>query len=126
MKVIAFILAFILCFVGSAIGENVATPTDMEELIEIDDDDWGTIEITFERKVFISINKEPKFLGDEMILTAILIDFQPEDKYIIYWQYSTDEINWINIDHEHQQNLTIIIDNNNYQYGWRVLIKLEE
>ena len=122
MKFIAFVLVFVLCFIGSAMIENVATPTD---LVEIEDEDWGTIEIQFERRVFISTDKEPKYLGDEMILVATLIDFQPEDRYMIYWQYSEDGENWIDIENEHQQTITIIMNTVNCHYWWRVLIKLE-
>ena len=123
MKFIALILVFVLCFIGSAISESVATPTD---LIEIEDEDWGTIEIQFERRVFISTDKEPQYLGDEMILVATLIDFQPEDRYMIYWQYSEDGENWIDIENEHQQTITIIMDTINCHYWWRVVVTLEE
>ena len=133
MRFIALILAFILCFVGSAISEDIATPTDIpideeedEELFTIEDDDWGEIEIEFERRVFISMEKEPKYLGDEMSLVATLIDFQPEDRYTIYWQYSEDELNWTSVEDEHQQIFTVILDSINCHYSWRVLIKLEE
>jgi len=127
MKLIAFILVFIFCFVGGAISENVATPTDLDEvLVEIEDDDWGEIEIQFERRVFISTDKEPQYLGDEMILVATLIDFQPEDRYTITWQYSEDTENWIDIENEHQQTITIIMDTINCHYWWRVVVTLEE
>lgn len=126
MKVMAFILAFIFCFMSCAICEDAATPTDLKEITEIEDDDWGIVEISFERKVYISVDKQPEFLGDVMSLTAILVDFQPEDKYIIYWQYSTDKVTWNNIENEHEQILTVIINNTNCNYMWRVLIVLEE
>ena len=127
MRFIALIIAVILCFVGSAMSEVVATPTDLDEkLFEFNDDDWGEIRIEFERKVFITMEKEPKYLGDEMTLIATLIDFQPEDRYRIYWQYSNDEINWTNIEDEHLQTFTIVIDKTNCNYWWRVLIEMEE
>lgn len=127
MRFIALIITFILCFVGSAMSEGVATPTDLDEkLFEFNDDDWGEIHIEFERKVFITMEKEPKYLGDEMTLIATLIDFQPEDRYRIYWQYSNDEINWTNIEDEHLQTFTIVIDKTNCNYWWRVLIEMEE
>ena len=127
MKFIAFILVFVLCFIGSAMSESVATPTDLDEkLFELNDDDWGEIHIEFERRVFITMEKEPKYLGDEMTLIATLIDFQPEDRYRIYWQYSNDEINWTNIEDEHLQTFTIVIDKTNCNYWWRVLIEMEE
>lgn len=122
MKFIVLILVFVLCFIGSAMSESVATPTD---LVEIEDDDWGTIEIPFERRVFISTDKEPQYLGDEMILVAILVDFQPEDRYMIYWQYSEDDENWIDIENEHQQTITIIMNAVNCHYWWRVVVQIE-
>ena len=108
-------------------SENAATPTDLieEELVEIDDDDWGKIDIEFERQVFLTIGKDPQYLGDEMILIATLINFKPEDNYEIFWQYSTDENLWIPIEGEHEQTLTVTIDKNNYDYWWRVSIKME-
>ena len=120
-KLIALLLA-LTCLFGSAMSDSPATPTD---LVEFTDDDWGSIDIPFERKVFISMDKKPRYIGDEMSLTAVLVDFQPEDKYIIYWQYSDDKIKWNNLENEHEQTLTIITDNINYHYWWRVLIDME-
>ena len=75
-RFIAFLIT-LLMICGSAICEDVATPTDLieEDLVEIEDDDWGKIEITFERRVYISMDKEPEYLGDTMILVATLVDF---------------------------------------------------
>lgn len=126
-KLIALLIALI-CLFGSAVSESPATPTDLieEELVEIDDDDWGEIDIEFERQVFLTIGKDPQYLGDEMILIATLVNFKPEDNYEIFWQYSTDENLWIPIDGEHEKTLTVIIDKNNYDYWWRVSVKMEE
>ena len=126
-KFIALVIAFVILCCGSAISENAATPTDLieEELVEIDDDDWGEIDIEFERQVFLTIGKDPQYLGDEMILIATLVNFKPEDNYEIFWQYSTDENLWIPIDGEHEKTLTVIIDENNYDYWWRVSIQME-
>ncbi len=126
-RFMAFLLAMICLWCGSAVSEYAATPTDLEEeLVEIDDEDWGEIEIEFERKVYISMETEPHYIGDEMRLVATLIDFQPEDKYRIYWQFSLDGLTWTNIEGEHQQTITIVIDNKNYKYWWRVLVEMEE
>jgi len=101
-KLIALLIALI-CLFGSAVSESPATPTDLiEDYIEIEDDDWGKISIEFERRVYISIDKEPQFAGDTMILTATLVDFQPEDRYRIYWQYSIDQVTWFDIEGEHK------------------------
>lgn len=124
-KFIALVIAFLILCCGSAISENAATPTDIEELVEIEDDDWGEINIEFERQVFLTIGKDPQYLGDEMILIATLVNFKPEDNYEIFWQYSADENLWIPIDGEHEKTLTVIIDENNYDYWWRVSVKME-
>lgn len=127
-KFMALLLILCLLCSGSAISD-VATPTDLEEeeLIEIDDDDWGEVNpVLFDRRVFISMEKPPEYFGDTMTLVAVLMDFQPNDQYTIYWQQSTDEINWLNIDGEHQQTYTVIIDETNYLNSWRVLIVMEE
>lgn len=103
-KFIALVMAFLILCCGSAMSEDAATPTDLieEELVEIDDDDWGEISIEFERRVYISMDKEPQFAGDTMILVATLVDFQPQDRYRIYWQYSFDQITWYDIEGEHE------------------------
>lgn len=149
MRLIALILAFVLCFVGSAISDNIATPTDIEEsvieekeiieeikeektieeispteeLVTIEDEDWGNIEIEFERKVYISITHEPHYIGDKISFVATLIDFQPTDEYIIYWQYSKDKVHWINVENEHKKTFTVTITGINYKYWWRVLVE---
>lgn len=124
-KFIALVIAFLILCCGSAMSEDAATPTDIEELVEIEDDDWGEINIEFERQVFLTIGKDPQYLGDEMILIATLVNFKPEDNYEIFWQYSADENLWIPIDGEHEKILTVIIDENNYDYWWRVSVKME-
>ena len=122
-KFIVFFLAIIMCFVGSA---HAASPTDLEEeLVVIEDDDWGEITITFDRKAFLTISKEPQFFGDEMILVVTLIDFHPTDRYQIYWQNSVDGTHWTSLSNEHQRTLTIIIDRINYAYWWRALVEVE-
>ena len=127
-KFIALVIAFMILCCGSAISEDAATPTDLveEELVEIEDDDWGEISITFERRVYISMDKEPQYLGDTMTLTATLVDFQDDDVYTIYWQYSSDQIDWNNVDGEHTQTFTVTIDATNYMNWWRVLVHLED
>lgn len=124
-RLIILILCLSLCLsIGAA---SPATPTDIDELVEIDDDDWGHIdEEYFERQVFISLEKSPNYLGDTAIFVAILINFKPEDLYTIYWQYSENKTEWTNIENEHSNVLEIIIDKNNCLYYWRVCIKMEE
>ena len=98
-------------------------PEEAKEEIIIEDDDWGEIEIEFERQVFITMDKEPHYIGDEMSFVATLINFQPDDEYIINWQYSKDRVNWINIENEHQQTFTIVVNDINRHYWWRAVVE---
>lgn len=124
-KLIVFLLAFI-CVCGYAIGDSPATPTDLyESYTEIEEDDWGELEIEFERKVYITMDKEPEHLNDEMILVATLVDFQPEDRYRIFWQYSVDGEEWYDVENEHKQTFSIIINETNCHYWWRVMVRME-
>ena len=109
-------------------SEEVIVP---EELVEIEDDDWGHIdEELLPREVHISFLTEPRFFGDEATLVITLINFKPEDEYTIYWQYCTDfntnSPTWITIDGEHDRLYTFTIDKTNYLYGYRVLVQLKE
>ena len=122
-KIIAFILIF-SCICGYALAEDPATPTD---LYEIDDDDWGEITITFERQVYIVGPTGPVSIGDEITLTAILVNFKPEDILEFFWQYSTDEENWYYVEaNGNEQTYTFIITLDNYQYWYRVIVRWEE
>ena len=118
-RIFALLLALLLVF-GISGAEDAATPTDLYEI-----EDWGEIEIEFERSVYLTVEKEPEYFGDEMRLLATLVDFQPDDQYTIYWQYSLDEVEWITLEDENWFTFTIIIDENNYNYWWRVVVKLE-
>ena len=123
-KLIALLLCFV-CLFGYACGESPATPTDLEEFIELEEDDWGQIDIVFERKVYITIDKKPEYIGDTLVLVATLVDFKPDDEYTIYWQYSTDSSEWINLADEHTQKLIVVTNNDNYANWWRVFVKVE-
>ena len=118
-RIFALFLALLLVF-GVSGAEDAATPTDLYEI-----EDWGEIEIEFERSVYLTVEKEPEYFGDEMRLLATLVDFRPDDQYTIYWQYSLDEVEWITLEDENWFTFTIIIDENNYNYWWRVVVKLE-
>ena len=121
-KLVALLLALI-CLFGSAISESAATPTDLEE---IDDDDWGYIDIKFERKVYVSISGLPQY-GDTVILTAVLVDFLPDDIVTFQWQYALDKdsTDWILIEDATEQVYTFILDDINIHYWYRVIVKLE-
>ena len=83
-KLIAFLLCLI-CIFGCACGESPATPTDLiEDYIEIEDDDFGCIDPDLiHRPVFLQWLKEPTYIGEEVTLVAILIDFLPLLCYFI-------------------------------------------
>ena len=130
MKIIALLLAFILCFCiyGSAVSENAATPTDLEEeqeLIEIDDDDWGDIDIEFERQVYIDGPIISANIGDTVVLTAILVNFKESDIIRFEWQYTTDLENWRIIEGANKQNYDFILTEENYYYWYRVRVIVE-
>ena len=121
-RIIALILIFIyIC--SCAIGEEPATPTDLEDYIEIEDDDFGYIEPELlERKVFLTWLTEPSYYYEEVTLIAILMDFLPTDTYTFSWEYSEDCKNWIEIEGEHEQMYTFILDEINVHYYWRVKV----
>ena len=117
------LLQFLLCFcllANIAIGEcSPATPTD---LIEIDDNDYGYIGLSFKREVYIFIEQEPEYIGDEMILIAILVNFNLDDKLTFQWEYSLDGELWEPVENGNEQILTVIIDETNYHYWWKVVV----
>ena len=126
MKRILTILLCFLCIFGLAHGDSFATPTDIEEeLVEFDDDDWGYIDIKFERKVYIVADGEPEHYGDKITLTAVLVDFQEDDVYTFSWQYAVELPDWIFIDNEHEQTYTFILNETNILYWYRVIVELE-
>lgn len=109
----------------------IATSSTMvpEEEVEIEDDDWGHVDdAILPREVHITFLKEPQYFGDESILAATLVNFRFEDSYTIYWQYcedpTADEIEWKDIEGEHSQVYSFILDKTNYTYGYRVLVRV--
>lgn len=102
-----------------------------EEEVVIEDDDWGHVDdAILPREVHITFLKEPQYFGDESILAATLVNFRFEDNYTIYWQYcedpTADEIEWKDIEGEHDQVYKFILDKTNYTYGYRVLVVVVE
>jgi hypothetical protein len=132
MKKLIAILFILICLFGTAYGESSATPTDLEEYeeyCEFEDDDWGYIDIPRERKVYIVIDKDPEYLGDEVTLIAVLVDFLPEDNVTFQWQYATENkenTDWIFIDDANEQSYTFILDEINVNYWYRVMVKVGE
>ena len=123
-KFIALLVACILCFIGSAVGETAATPTDLTDYVEFEDDDYGDITPHLERKVYLDILRYPIYYGDEVELVAILVDFLPEDTYTFVWQESEDGIEWHDIENATHQTYTFIITTENASHLWRVQVIL--
>lgn len=143
-KLIALLLTFI-CLIGVAIGESPATPTDIyeeyvEEIIEEDielddipteymefeDDDAGYIDVPLERKVYIVIDKEPKYMGDTVVFVAVLIDFKPDDIITFEWQYAESETSeWNRIEGATEQTYTFELNGINMHYLYRVVVTWE-
>jgi len=125
-KLVALLLALV-CLFGSAISESAATPTDLEDWIELEDDDFGSIDSELlERRVFLTWLTEPSYYYEEVTLIAVLMDFLPTDTYTFTWEYSEDGENWLEIDGEHEQTYTFIIDEINCHYYWRVKVTWED
>ena len=129
-------LLILLCFfllIGIAVCEVPATPTDLileddyiiEEYDYFDDDDYGYINEHFiPRRVFIDYIDKPLRYGEQVTLVAILMDFLPTDKYFFIWEYSENETIWKEIENEHEQTYSFILDKINCAYYWRVKVIL--
>lgn len=109
-------------------SEEVIVP---EEIVEIAEGDWGYVDPEIiPREVHITFLTEPKYFGDEATIVATLVNFRSEDIYTIYWQYCTDatldEPDWITIEGENSRLYSFIVDKDNYQYGYRVLVQMED
>lgn len=117
-KLLAFILC-LLCILNVAYSESPATPTD---LVEIDDDDWGTIEIIFERKVYIDVDTNDNLVT----MTAILVNFNLDDIVTFHWQYALQIPDWIFIEGATEQTYTFTLDETTINYWFRVMVEWEE
>lgn len=120
-------ISMLLCFLlicGVALGASPATPTDLYETIE--DDDFGHID-NLERQVFLDFLNQPKgYIGEEITLIAILINFKVDDIYTFNWEYSEDGDKWQTLNGVYDQTYTFILDQENYAYWWRVHVTWEE
>ena len=127
-KIIA--LFCILCLLSCAYGDMPATPTDLQDFIELDDNDFGTIdESLLPRQVYLQWLKEPLFIGEEVTLVAILINFLPTDNYTFLWEYALNEQEankniWHIIENANEQIYTFTLNNENCHYYWRVQVTL--
>lgn len=135
-KLIALLLTFI-CLFGIAVGESLATPTDIyekdielddipTEYMEFEDGDAGYIDVPLERKVYIVIDKEPKYMGDIVVFVAVLIDFKPDDIITFEWQYAESETSeWNRIEGATEQTYTFELNGINMHYLYRVVVTWE-
>lgn len=130
-RIAAFLLALLLsfspmCMRTAYAADTPATPTDLyEEIVEFEDDDFGYISPELiERKVYIDFLQEPHYYGDEVILIAILVDFQPEDNPAFEWQYSIDCEEWNVIENENEQTYAFIITHDNADWYYRVVVRI--
>ena len=108
--------------------EPTPEPTEFiseEEQYEIiEDDDYGQIDL--EPQIVIYADKDCYHIGETVTLRANLINFFLVPIYTIYWQYSLDEQEWTNIEGAHDTMYQYVITKDNYQYYWRVLVKVGE
>jgi hypothetical protein len=65
-------------------------------------------------------------MGDTVTLVASLVNFKPEDRYTISWQYSENGQDWFDIMGEDERTYTFILDRINCHYYFRVVVNLEE
>lgn len=103
-----------------------AESSAMAEYMEFDDDDWGYIDITFERQVYITMEEEPQYYGDTVTFIAVLMNFKQEDKVTFQWQYAIKPQEWISIEGANEQTYTFILDKDNVTYWYRVIVELED
>ena len=132
-RLILLLLCIFLCF-SSAIAASRATPTDLEyeeyeEYAYFEDNDPGYINIALERKVYISMGREPEKFGDTVTLTAVLVDFKPDDIVTFQWEYckniDAEKLTWILIEDATKQIYTFILDETNINYWYRVIVETE-
>ncbi len=135
MKQILLILLCFFLFIGIAVCEIPATPTDLiedddyviEEYDYFDDDDYGYINEHFiPTRIFIDYIDKPLNYGEKVTLVVILMDFFTTSKYTFNWEYSLDGIKWKEVEDEHEQTYSFILNEINCDYYWRVKLIIQE
>ena len=124
MKRLLVLLLIFTCIFNYANSESLATPSDLCENFE--PNDWGQINIEFERKVYIDFLQTPIEYGDEAILVAVLVDFHPNDKCEFIWEESENGNEWWTITNENNQTYSFIFDETNAGHYWRVKVNVRE
>jgi len=105
-----------------------ATSIYLEKYAYFEDNDPGYINIKLSRKVFITIDKEPEQIGDEVTLIAVLMDFKSKDNISFQWAYTTEiteKTTWHLIENATQQTYTFVLDETNINYWYCVIVKWE-
>ena len=117
MKRIVAILLFIITLFGCVSAEYV----------EIDDNDFGYIDISLRpRQVFLQWLKDPFYYGEKVSLVAILVNFLPSDTCTFIWEYSIDGNEWNKVNDCNWQICTFTANENTLNYYWRVEVISQE
>lgn len=82
---------------------------------EIPEIDFSTLSVA------ISAESDVVELGDDMVLTAILTGFE-DLNYTLQWQFSTDNVNWADVDGATGSTLRVQMNEENCDYFWRVSV----
>lgn len=80
-----------------------------------------------ERSIDITANwpsDTPAYVGTRITLTAVLTGYdglEIDKDYRLQWQYTTDRVNWNNIENANGTTYVFILDQVNTHYTWRVI-----
>ncbi|MDL2206912.1 hypothetical protein LJC33_08400 [Eubacteriales bacterium OttesenSCG-928-N13] len=99
--------------------DETEEPADLPEDGEEPGDAQDDFNVRVERKMPTIIRD-----GDTFTLTAILTGFESTD-YELLWQYNAGE-GWQDVENESGLTLTVIADEENVNYDWRVLVVMGE
>ena len=82
---------------------------------EIPEIDFSTLSVA------ISAESDVVELGGDMVLTAVLTGFE-DLNYTLWWQFSTDNANWADVDGATGSTLRVQMNEENRDYFWRVSV----
>lgn len=85
------------------------------EIPEIPEIDFSTLSVA------ISAESDVVELGGDMVLTAVLTGFE-DLNYTLQWQFSTDNVNWADVDGATGSTLRVQMTEENRDYFWRVSV----
>ena len=76
-------------------------------------------------EVYNSLDEmEIVYKGSYITMSAVLNNFSDEDVYSVKWQYSTDGVEFFDIDGANDLSYSYFIDEENSQYYWKISIVL--